>query len=193
MEQEDEVVDWLRFGVRAQTFKAALDAVDAVCDGRAPLIVETGTTRVDGAYSDGQSTVLFDAFAKRRGGRVVSIDVSADNCCVARSLTSPGTTDVVCCGSVELLSRLAHDVVRRIDLLYLDSYDVDWSNPHPSALHHAFELAAVFSNLKRGCVVLVDDNANGVGKGAYVAEFMKAAGWALLADSYQIAFINAYG
>lgn len=191
--QEDNNASWHRFGVRAASFRAALDYVDAALrrrQGPPPVILETGTTRVDGAYSDGQSTVLFDAFAAQRGGRVLSVDLSIENCRVSRRLTSSDTTDVVCADSVGFLSRLARGVVARVDLLYLDSFDVDWTNPHASALHHLFELAAVFSHLKEGCVILVDDNAGGRGKGAYISQFMQAVGCVVLIDAYQIAFVK---
>lgn len=41
--------------------------------------------------------------------------------------------------------------------MYLDSYDVDFSNPLPSAQHHLNEFKAVKHLLHKGSIVLIDD------------------------------------
>ena len=56
--------------------------------------------------------------------------------------------------------------------MYLDSFDFDMANPHPSSLHHIFELAAIMPCLKQGTMICVDDNFGTIGKGGYVKEFM---------------------
>ena len=42
-------------------------------------------------------------------------------------------------------------------MFYLDSHDVDWRYPHPSAAHHLKELAAVARILDEDTIVVVDD------------------------------------
>ena len=77
-----------------------------------------------------------------------------------------------------------------VDLLYLDSFDYESSDPWPSAAHHMKELAAIISRLRPGSLVAVDDNfiVNGQrqGKGAYVYDFMNSIGKTLLHDGYQL-------
>lgn len=182
--------DWSRYGVRAPTFKRALQHVASrIAPGGSPTIVETGTTRREDAYTDGQSTVLFDWFAScYPRGRVVSVDIELANCEVARTLVSDRTR-VACADSVQFLASMPASLVHDIDLLYLDSFDLDWNNPHPSSLHHLMELTAVYRSLHPGCVVVVDDNASGVGKGAYVKRFFESLGIAPLFDAYQLAFV----
>ena len=68
-----------------------------------------------------------------------------------------------------------------IDFLYLDSYDIERDNPHPSQLHHVKELCAVIKHLRKGSIVCVDDHdafftGGKIGKGNYVKEFMETIG-----------------
>ena len=44
-----------------------------------------------------------------------------------------------------------------IDFLYLDSYDVDFLNPLPSALHHLEEFNRVKHLLHKNSIILIDD------------------------------------
>jgi hypothetical protein len=68
---------------------------------------------------------------------------------------------------------------------------LDWDNPHLSSLHHLKELAAVYAKLKPGCLIVVDDNNNGVGKGQYVSDFLNNSNDStLLFDDYQIGYIK---
>ena len=78
--------------------------------------------------------------------------------------------------------------INNIDLIYLDSYDLDWNKPHKSSLHHLKELCAIIPKLKKGCVIIIDDNNNGIGKGQYVSNFLENIGATLLFSSYQIAY-----
>ena len=143
-------------------------------------------TRSEGPWAwggDGQSTVLFDRFVSVHGGSVVSVDKDPAACALAARLVSDRTR-VVCGDSVEFLWRYRPE--RAIGLLYLDSFDLDWDAPHPSSLHHLKELCAALPRLEPGCMVVVDDNHAGRGKGQYVRQFMLEIGAALLFDDYQI-------
>jgi SAM-dependent methyltransferase len=169
---------------RARTFRAVFERLEA--RARPPLIVETGCARAEGPFAwagDGQSTVLFDHFAGAHDGAVVSVDKDPAACTLAARLVSE-RTQVVCGDSVEFLWRFRPE--RPIDLLYLDSFDLDWNDPHPSSLHHLKELCAALPRLEPGCLVVVDDNQGARGKGQYVRQFMTEIGAALLFDEYQI-------
>jgi hypothetical protein len=79
-----------------------------------------------------------------------------------------------------------------IDLLYLDSYDVDWNDPHPSALHHLMELCAAMPGLQSGSLVVVDDHLdfdNRPGKSKYIVPFMAAIGARKLFEAYQVGWV----
>jgi len=184
---------YVPLGRRAHTFRKLFEYLEKH-NITNPTIVETGTTRKPRHHpqfwEDGGSTIMFDSFVNYHKGmcqrepRVYSVDISKRNCVNCRKLVS-NMTEVVCEDSVTFL----HEFREKVDVLYLDSFDLDWNHPHPSALHHIKELCASLRLLKSGSVVIVDDNAQGVGKGGYVRSFMEDIGAELLFDSYQIGFV----
>jgi acetyltransferase-like isoleucine patch superfamily enzyme len=145
-----------------------------------------------GPWADGQSTFLFDKFVTMCGGHVYSVDIDPYNCEVAKK-NSSNNVSVFCHDSVSFLRKLDSILAapKTIDLLYLDSFDLDWDNPHPSALHHIKELVSAAPFLRRGSVVAIDDNLlNGKrGKGLYVNEYLRDIGALLLEDAYQSVWI----
>ena len=162
------------------------------------FIVETGCMRADHGQlalgDDGASTYIFDDFINYYDGEVASVDINPANVAHAQKMVSDRTT-VYCSDSVEFLWNIPEK--RKIDLLYLDSYDFEPDNPIPSQKHHLKELTAVMKNLRKGSIIMVDDNANTPefewftkiaqgGKAGFVKEFMKDIGAELLLDEYQI-------
>lgn len=135
-------------------------------------IVETGTVREPGNWAgDGQSTVVWDTFAAEMGGTVTTIDVDPHCAEVVAQLGLTHTTALTG-DSLTILPTLTGPV----DLLYLDSMDINWSNPGPSSEHHLAELVAADHLLGPGTIVAVDDNAHGTGKGEAVAAEMARRG-----------------
>lgn len=110
-------------------------------------IVETGC-----AAHGTQSTLLWDKFVNAFGGSVISVDKNASAVNDAKRAVSPKTM-VVHSDSMDFLPKLTGD----IDFLYLDSYDVDFLAPGPSAEHHLNEFNAVKHLLHPGSVILIDD------------------------------------
>jgi hypothetical protein len=156
--------------------------------GRDVIIVETGCLREEGNWGgDGQSTLVWDAFVNYQGGQVFSVDLDVKAAALANSLTSDKTR-VEANDSLAYLLHLA-TLGLSVDLLYLDSYDIDWSQPEPSMQHHVKELDAAWPMLKPGTVVAVDDNLPKVGKGYLVAQVAKREGWTVLAEGYVLAWI----
>ena len=153
------------------------------------IIVETGTVRMENNFvGDGCSTILFDKYVSTFGGTTYTVDIDPDACRVSRRLTSNNTV-VIIGDSVSFLSKFPDPY--NIDLLYLDSFDFDFENPHPSSFHHIKELAAVWAKLKPGCLIVVDDNfEDGTGKGKYVKDFLINVGAKPLFDEYQLGFIK---
>jgi len=151
-------------------------------------IVETGCARIADSFAgDGMSTVLFDEFVNYYEGSVVSVDINKAHCNLARSITS-NKTEVHCEDSVSFLWR--YDPPIPIDLLYLDSFDINFSKPHPAMLHHLKELCAIIKHLKEGTMIVVDDMQNETsGKGVYIAEFLRDLGYKRFIDGYQIGWI----
>jgi len=172
---------------RKDTFKIMFEYLDSLNQDKY-LIVETGTTRVKDNWDDGNSTIMFDEYCQLNNGIIYTIDLDPKACEVARECTSNHT--IVCVNDgVKFLHEFPSP--KKIDLLYLDSFDLDWGNPHPSSLHHLKELTAIYSNLKPGCLIVVDDSGhNKQGKGQYVAEFLDNVGDKLYFNQYQIGYIK---
>lgn len=148
----------LRF--RAETFPKIFHYLDRF--DRPVGIVETGCLRTPGNWAgDGQSTLLFNKYAESHPQSVVfSVDLDAE--AVARCRSVVGETVRIHCGdSVPYLKTLADHPppeLKFIDLLYLDSFDVNIDDPLPSAIHHLKELTAIAPLLRSETLVAVDDS-----------------------------------
>lgn len=179
--------DWAPLlGHRMPTFRAVLREAQF---RSIKTIVETGTVRQDNNWGgDGQSTVMLAEFAKEHGGNFRTVDISREAIDLARQLVPSA---IVHCGdSVKYLSKLNFV----LDMLYLDSYDVDMSNPHPAAMHCLMEFTAAQPFLRTGSIVFVDDspmdpNMEVGGKGLYVAQYFKKLGVMPFTFGYQSAWI----
>jgi hypothetical protein len=176
-------------------------------------IVETGCARKkDNWAGDGQSSILFDKFLNVYDGLLHTVDLDPTACSELRKHVSQKTR-ISCSDSVVFLHQLVtgHPELK-IDLLYLDSYDIDWSNPHPSSLHHLKELCAVKSALRPGTLIVVDDTVKTlgvlttpmpdnkfkievfkdtglIGKGVYVDDFLTSIGCQRIFEGYQVGYI----
>jgi len=109
--------------------------------------VETGC-----AAHGTKSTLLWDQFVNIFGGKVFSVDLNKGAVDETNHLTSNQTL-VTCSDSLLYLPTLSEP----IDFLYLDSYDVDFFNPLPSAEHHLKEFNAIKHLLHTGSIILIDD------------------------------------
>lgn len=164
------MIPWNALGQREQAFRMICEALPEGC-----MIVETGTVRIEGGWgSDGCSTLVWDWVAGEHGGHVITIDRDPAAGALARRLCS-GRVEVITGDSVQVLKSLAG--MGKVDLLYLDSYDIEWAVPEPSARHHLDELCAARGLLGPGSIVAVDDNRDdGVGKGMRIAAVMHTWG-----------------
>jgi predicted O-methyltransferase YrrM len=159
-------IPWGLLGQRLHAFERITAMLKPGC-----VIVETGTVRFAGNWGgDGQSTVVWNAYAELLGGHVTTIDLDPVGAELVEQMGLANTTAITG-DSLEVLPTLT---VSQIDFLYLDSFDVDWNNTTPAAEHHLAELKIVWPLLKPGSIVAVDDNRNGHGKGELVAAHMAA-------------------
>jgi hypothetical protein len=176
-----------RLNKRSAGFQKIFDFLGGL---HSPVIVETGTYREENNYEgDGCSTLLFDTFVDYHGGVVLSVDIDPEACDLAKENTF--FTEVIESDSVEFLGTLEG----KIDLLYLDSYNIaDWNNDWAPAAHHLKELFAAKDCIKEGTMIVVDDNLklpNGkrLGKGRLIYELMESLDIEPCFDDYQIGWI----
>ena len=126
------------------------------------IIVETGCLRVKDNFLDGQSTLLFDKYTLSRGeqSKVHTVDINPNSTKVCKQVVSENveiTTD----DSVRYLNNLTNNFLKnktKVSMFYLDSFDVDWRYPYPSAAHHLKELVAINKVLNEDTLVVVDDS-----------------------------------
>jgi hypothetical protein len=183
-----------RLGMRSTTFR---EAIERLCDTTGPerTIVETGCVRERNDYSAGYSTVVFAELAERYGGRIFTVDLSAQNMALCRRVTKRWSKLV----SYNVGDSIAYlrawgdgeGAGRRIDLLYLDSWDYpvapgEDADREASQRHCLGELEAALPFLGPESVVLIDDgDLPGGGKPRLAKERLAELGWECLIDAYQ--------
>ncbi len=199
-----------KLGLRQTSLRYVFEHLDG--KDRPVFVVETGCVReADNWAGDGQSTVLFDRFASEWPGSAMhTVDINPDATALCKTLVS-SMTQIHTGDSVSFLRHLAKNPPEHflhLDVLYLDSYDVDFSDPHLSALHHMKELVAASSLIGPDTLVVVDDapsegkfvlagdKVNFVtqpeisGKGKYVASYAKTVGLEPVFSGYQAGWIG---
>ena len=114
-------------------------------------IIETGTSAwgID-------STRLLDAYIRNFGGEFWTIDIRKEP---SNRLKGTLTQETHCIigDSVLEIEKLDKSGLSPVDLIYLDSYDLDWADPYPSALHGLKEWRAIRNLVGPGTLVLIDD------------------------------------
>lgn len=163
--------------------------------------VETGAMHTESSQQAGSYTLMLATLIRDwTGGKLWTVDCDAGALEKCRRLTREfaGVIEYVCADSVSFLAAQPLAWVRRLNLVLLDSWDLDVFDPMPSQIHHLRELLAVVENL-RDCVVAVDDNflpgcwvdvfygdgtvrrfetgESHVGKGTLVRRFLLDRGW----------------
>ena len=117
-----------KLGVRTNTFRQIFKFLDRI-DGRLNII-ETGCARLkDNWQGDGQSTLLFDKYISLRSlpAKLYSVDINQGSIDYAKSLVGSKTT-LTQEDSVKYLNQLTREFEKTndtVDLLYLDSFDLD--------------------------------------------------------------------
>jgi len=149
-----------KLALRAETFAKMFDYLDGF--DRPVGIVETGCVRLAGNWAgDGGSTILFDKYAEFHAGTVVhTVDVDQQATSLCRTLVSERVT-IHTADSVAFLKKFADAPPKdfpALDLLYLDSFDLNYDDVFPSAFHHMKELTAVGTMIRPKTLVVVDDS-----------------------------------
>lgn len=120
--------------------------------GKPAVIVETGTSA-----SGTDSSRLFDSYVRSFGGSFYSVDINSYPSKRLKFAKSKRTHFYVMDSADFLLNFKEITGEESADLVYLDSLDVDWSNPIKSAEHGEKELLAIRQLLYSGSIVVIDD------------------------------------
>jgi hypothetical protein len=199
-------------GHRENTFRKIFEHLDSISGPI--IIVETGCVRVPGNWSgDGQSSVLFDKYINARDEESICYSVDINPLCVAECLKLVSNrVHVMQDDSVHYLNELSKKFSLNnqcISLVYLDSFDLDWTYWQPSAIHHLKELVAIQKSINEKTLVVVDDcplsadlitnkenqlqiirNPSVGGKGRLIAEYADAVGAKRIFADYQAGWVG---
>ena len=149
-----------KLGDREISFKKIFNYLDSL---PTPItIVETGCLRVKDNFLDGQSTLLFDKYVLSRGeqSKVYTVDINPNSTKVCKQVVSENV-EITTGDSVRYLNSITNNFLKnktKVSMFYLDSFDVDWRYPYPSAAHHLKELVAINRLLNEDTLVVVDDS-----------------------------------
>lgn len=178
-----------KIGLRALTFRAVL--AEAARHNH-KSIVETGCSRdLENWAGDGQSTVIWNDYSVFHVGRFFTVDIDQNATDIANGICAKNQlAKVTCADSITTLAKLTDP----IDILYLDSFDLDQTNPHDAAMHCFMEFTACRHLLHKNSIVFVDDSPMNPsfevhGKGMYVAQYMAKFGVRPFAYGYQVAWL----
>lgn len=149
-----------KLGPREISFKKIFKYLDSLPNPI--IIVETGCLRKKDNFLDGQSTLLFDKYALSRGenSKIYTVDINPEATKVCKEVVSKNV-EVTTNDSVRYLNDLTSNFLKnktKVSMFYLDSFDVDWRYPYPSAAHHLKELVAINRILTKDTLVVVDDS-----------------------------------
>ena len=149
-----------KLGQREISFRKIFKYLDTL---PAPIIiVETGCLREIDNFLDGQSTLLFDKYTLSRGNnsKVYTVDINPKSAKICKEAVSENV-EITTGDSVRYLNDLSSNFLKnktKVSMFYLDSFDVDWRYPYPSAAHHLKELTSINKILYKDTLVVVDDS-----------------------------------
>ncbi len=134
----------------------SLQEAISILGGRPSWIIETGSS----AWGT-DSSRLFDSYVATFGGRFWSVDLRLEPMLKLRKRLSKSSS-MSCDDSVRFLKRWVDKYsAHRVDLVYLDSWDLDVRDPMPAAIHGLKEFLAIAPALRDGSLLLVDDTPTG--------------------------------
>lgn len=176
-----------RLGARGPTMRAV---IREALHKEVQTIFETGCMReVDNWLGDGQSTQIWSAYKRFvSGSDFTTCNIDEDACRTAESACKG--LRWYCMDSIKALRKDSH----LIDLLYLDSIDVNMAAPHEAALYTFMEFCAAIPRLHAGSIVFIDDSPIDQsmeigGKGKYVASYFQKMNVMPFTFGYQVAWI----
>jgi len=118
-------------------------------------IFETGSS----AYWGANSSLLFDNYVKRYGGQFITVDIRKNaNEFLNKNFSQFSKSYVG--DSLNFIKKLNKKFLEKLDIVYLDSFDLDVNNPQPSMEHTLKEFIELDKHLSVGCLVAIDDTPN---------------------------------
>lgn len=117
-------------------------------------IVETGASH---NWDDGMMGLLFARITQKTGGKMWMVDIDKDVIESSRGVFKNEGIDCVefvVGDSVKFLK----DFNEKVDIIHLDSWDLNLFDPFPSALHGWREFEQIKDKVSNETIIIVDDN-----------------------------------
>ena len=114
-------------------------------------ILETGS-----AAHGTKSSMLFACYVKIFGGRFDTVDTNPE-IKLYYSFIESSNIEFHSEDSLKFINNLEEEYVASLDLIYLDSFDLDINNPSPSQNHGLNEFLSLNKKLKKGALISIDD------------------------------------
>lgn len=183
---------------RADSLLKVFEILDNKPENHFYNIVETGCMRSQHGElnfsGDGCSSLIFHDFINKKKGTLHTIDIDSENIEYTKNVCGLNNHKYFCGDSInEIINACQFIVGGSVDLFYLDSFDIQKENPHPSALHHLMELLSASLYIKSGTIVIIDDadaffDGGKIGKSMYVRDYMNKIGVKPIYSGYQLIY-----
>jgi hypothetical protein len=124
-------------------------------------VLETGCGHYGDCKTFASMTYVFaDILNNLKGGSLLTIDINENNLNKCKELTKDFShiINYKLGDSLDILKNLDKDYVKSLDLIILDSYDLNLFDPIKSGIHHLKELLSLYENLNENCLIAIDDN-----------------------------------
>lgn len=139
--------DCLHKHINYLTFKKLFEEMKGL---KNPCILESGI-----ASAGTNSTYLFNEYVRKYGGFFWSVDINQALVNQHQGNMCPAT-QLICDDSVHFFKNWSSSHIVA-NVIYLDSYDLDFYNPTPSAHHGLAEYKSLKPVIKKDTLLLVDD------------------------------------
>ena len=95
-----------------------------------------------------------------KGGSLLTVDINENNLNKCKELTKDFShiINYKLGDSIDTLRNLNEAFTKSLDLIILDSYDLNLFDPYPSGIHHLQELLALYNKINKNCLIAIDDN-----------------------------------
>lgn len=137
----------IRKHINYLTFKKLFEEMKEL---KNPIILESGI-----ASAGTQSTYLFNEYVRKYGGFFWSVDTNKYLVDYHQNNMCP-STKLICDDSVSFFKKWTQNN-NEVNVIYLDSYDLDFYNERPSANHGLAEYNAIKPSIKKNTLLLIDD------------------------------------
>ena len=131
-------------------------------------IFETGSSAKWGT----NSSILFDSYIKKFGGSFITVDLRGEANNYLKKRFSKNSLSFVD-DSINFIKSFENDFFKKVDLVYLDSYDLDINNPGPSMNHCLEEFLLLDKKIKTNSLVVIDDTPNEEAFNKYMKQHLR--------------------